>query len=258
MTGKRILYIEDNSDNRLLIKRVLEAEGYTVVEAETGLKGLELAASSRPDLILMDINLPEIDGYECTHRLRKISGGDKIPIIALTANAMEGDAQKALDAGCNGYIPKPIDVDHLPTQVEKYLKKFEAEAAQPVAIQPPSPQPSTAPGAASPAPGASAPSAPAPSAPAPSAPAPNSPPAITPASSTPAPKAPAPGTPASSAPAPGTPAPGAPAPGSPNPGAPESSTPAVTPSPRSPDSQSQSSQAQNVQTPNTPSRGSQN
>jgi two-component system cell cycle response regulator DivK len=248
MSGKRILYIEDNSDNRLLIKRVLEAEGYIVVEAETGLKGLELAASSQPDLILMDINLPEIDGYECTHRLRKISGGEKIPIIALTANAMEGDAQKALDAGCNGYIPKPIDVDHLPTQIEKYLMKPEAEISRPVAIQPQRPQPLESPSAGSSAPNTPTLSAPAPSAPIPSAPTP----------STSASSVPAPSTPELSAPAPSTPSTSTPAPSSPSSGAPASSTPAVSPSPQSSDSQGQSSQAQNVQTPNPQSRGSQN
>lgn len=250
MSGKRILYIEDNSDNRLLIKRVLEAEGYTVVEAETGLKGLELAASSQPDLILMDINLPEIDGYECTNRLRKIPGGDKVPIIALTANAMEGDAQKALDAGCNGYIPKPIDVDHLPTQIEKYLvQKPEVEAARPAAVQPPSPPP-PAPAASTPAPSTTAPGAPSPAVPAPS-------PA---ASSTTTPGAPAPGAPnapaspsvpaASNAPSSSTPAPGA--------AASPSNTPVVSPSPQPSNAQGQNSQTPGAQPPNPQNRGSQN
>lgn len=121
MSGGRILYIEDNFDNRILIKRVLEAEGYTVVEAENGSTGLNLATSAAPDLILMDINLPDIDGYECTARLRHIAGVNRTPILALTANVMEGDKQKALDAGCDGYIPKPIDVDGLPGQIAEYL-----------------------------------------------------------------------------------------------------------------------------------------
>lgn len=253
MTGKRILYIEDNSDNRLLIKRVLEAEGYTVFEAESGLKGLEIAASNQLDLVLMDINLPEIDGYECTHRLRKISGGDKIPIIALTANAMEGDAQKAFDAGCNGYIPKPIDVDHLPTQIEKYLKKPEAEAPRPIGVQPQTPQPSVSPAPAAPESSTSAPSTPTPAVPAP----------ITPASSTPTPAAPASSAsstaaPASSTSAPTSPGSSTPAPGSSSPGVPASSAPVVSPGSKPSDSQSQSGQSQSVQTPNPPSRGSQN
>ncbi len=122
MTDGRILYIEDNFDNRILIKRVLEAEGYTVIEAENGQVGLDLAKSSTPDLILMDINLPDIDGYECTLRLRKIQDAAKIPIVALTANVLEGDRQKAIDAGCDGYIAKPIDVDELPNQIATHLK----------------------------------------------------------------------------------------------------------------------------------------
>jgi two-component system cell cycle response regulator DivK len=121
MSGGRILYIEDNFDNRILIKRVLEAEGYTVIEAASGQTGMDLATSSAPDLILMDINLPDIDGYECTARLRHMNGVAKTPIVALTANVMEGDSQKALDAGCDGYISKPIDVDNLPNQVAAYL-----------------------------------------------------------------------------------------------------------------------------------------
>ena len=122
MTDRRILYIEDNFDNRILIKRVLEAEGYTVIEAENGQVGLDLAKSSTPDLILMDINLPDIDGYECTLRLRKLEDAVKIPIVALTANVLEGDRQKAIDAGCDGYIAKPIDVDELPNQIATHLK----------------------------------------------------------------------------------------------------------------------------------------
>jgi two-component system cell cycle response regulator DivK len=122
MTEGRILYIEDNFDNRILIKRVLEAEGYTVIEAENGQAGLDLAKSSSPDLILMDINLPDIDGYECTIRLRKTQAPIKIPIVALTANVLEGDRQKAIDAGCDGYIAKPIDVDELPNQIATHLK----------------------------------------------------------------------------------------------------------------------------------------
>src|SRR5574341_2301682 len=93
-----ILYIEDNFDNRILIKRILEAEGYSVTEAENGIVGLDLASSRQFDLILMDINLPDVDGYECTARLRQMDGVSKVPIVSLTANVMEGDSQKALDA----------------------------------------------------------------------------------------------------------------------------------------------------------------
>jgi two-component system cell cycle response regulator DivK len=121
VTKGRILYIEDNFENRILIKRVLEAEGYTLIEAENGTVGLQLAISGKPDLILMDINLPDIDGYECTARLRKTDGISQIPIVALTANVMAGDHEKAMAAGCDGYIPKPVDIDKLPFQVQRYL-----------------------------------------------------------------------------------------------------------------------------------------
>jgi two-component system cell cycle response regulator DivK len=123
MPSGRILYVEDNFDNRILIKRVLEAEGYTVVEAENGLQGVALARTARPDLVLMDINLPDIDGYECTNRLRQIETMRGVPVLALTANVLEGEQQKALGAGCDGYISKPIDVDELPRQIEAHLKK---------------------------------------------------------------------------------------------------------------------------------------
>lgn len=120
----RILYVEDNADNRMLIRRVLMAEGYEVVEAENGTRGLELAPMINPDLILMDINLPDIDGYELTQRLRKDSKvGYQVPIIALTANALEGDQQRALNAGCDGYIAKPIDVDTFAGQIASFIKQ---------------------------------------------------------------------------------------------------------------------------------------
>lgn len=120
---KRILYIEDNPDNRLLIRRVLQAEGYEVVEAIDGQTGMQRAAEVQPDLILMDINLPEIDGYEVTARLKQLPGLSRIPIIAVTANVMKGDREKTLAAGCDGYIQKPIDIDLLPGQIERFLKK---------------------------------------------------------------------------------------------------------------------------------------
>ncbi len=121
--SKRILYIEDNPDNRLLIRRVLQAEGYEVLEAVDGQSGMQRAAEVQPDLILMDINLPEIDGYEVTARLKQLPGLSRIPIIAVTANVMKGDREKTLAAGCDGYIQKPIDIDLLPEQIERFLKK---------------------------------------------------------------------------------------------------------------------------------------
>jgi two-component system, cell cycle response regulator DivK len=121
--SKRILYIEDNPENRLLMRRVLMAEGYLVEEAADGNSGLQKAAESPPDLILMDINLPEIDGYEVTARLKQLPNMTGVPIIAVTANVMKGDREKTLAAGCDGYIQKPIDIDLLPSQIESFLKK---------------------------------------------------------------------------------------------------------------------------------------
>ncbi len=123
MDSPKILYIEDNPENRLLVRRILEAEGYNVVEAVDGPSGLDAAAASPPDLILLDINLPEMDGYELVGKLRQIPGLAKTPIIALTAYALRGDRERILAAGCDGYIQKPIDVDSLPVQVASFLKK---------------------------------------------------------------------------------------------------------------------------------------
>ncbi len=123
MTGPRILYIEDNRDNRMLVRRVLEVEGYEVVEAEDGWIGLRAARAERFDLILVDINLPEVDGYEVTARLKALDMVENVPIIAITANVMKGDREKTLAAGCSGYIQKPIDVDLLPMQVAAFLQK---------------------------------------------------------------------------------------------------------------------------------------
>ena len=119
--SKTILYIEDNPDNRVLVRRVLEIEGYNVIDAETGLDGVAQAEAIQPDLILLDINLPDIDGYEVTRRLRKIAHIANTPILAMTANVMKGDREKTLEAGCDNYIQKPIDIDLLPKQVSEYL-----------------------------------------------------------------------------------------------------------------------------------------
>jgi two-component system cell cycle response regulator DivK len=119
--GGKILYIEDNPDNRLLVRRILMVEGYEVFEAEDGPTGIDLALKERPDLILMDMNLPEVDGYELTRQLREFSELQDVPVIAMTANVMHGDREKTLEAGCNGYIPKPIDVDALPGQIARFI-----------------------------------------------------------------------------------------------------------------------------------------
>ncbi len=118
-----ILYIEDNRENWTLVKRILEAEGYRVLGAFDGPSGLELAQAERPALVLLDINLPDMDGYEVASRLRALHAFRTVPIIALTANVMRGDREKTLKAGCSGYIEKPIDVDRLPLQLAAFLER---------------------------------------------------------------------------------------------------------------------------------------
>ena len=122
MDPKTILYIEDNPENRMLVRRVLEVEGYQVIEADSGNTGLQKAETMAPDLVLMDINLPEIDGYELTHRLRQMPRLAGVPVVAMAANVMKGDREKTLAAGCDGYIQKPIDVDQLPLQIARFLQ----------------------------------------------------------------------------------------------------------------------------------------
>lgn len=122
MGKPKILYIEDNPDNMTLVKRVLEVEGYDVVPAETGREGLAKAFESHPDIIITDINLPDIDGYEITDTLKKDKLTAHIPIIAMTANVMKKDREHVFQAGCDGFISKPIDIDELPAVVENFLR----------------------------------------------------------------------------------------------------------------------------------------
>jgi two-component system cell cycle response regulator DivK len=123
MDTTTILYIEDNIDNRTLVRRVLQIEGYRVMEAESGFKAFEILRSEIPDLVLMDINLPDMDGYEITTRLKQMPSLARVPVIAMTANVMKGDREKTLAAGCDGYISKPIDIDTLPGQIARFLRK---------------------------------------------------------------------------------------------------------------------------------------
>ena len=118
-----VLYIEDNPDNMMLVKRALEARGYHLLQAANGHKGVEIAESQDVDLILLDINLPDIDGYEVAHRLRNSSKASLLhtPIIAITANALKGDAEKALAAGCDVYMSKPINIRELWARVEAFI-----------------------------------------------------------------------------------------------------------------------------------------
>jgi two-component system cell cycle response regulator DivK len=121
--GSTILYIEDNPDNIMLVKRALEARGYKLLQALNGLTGVSAAESEELDLILLDINLPDIDGYEVARRIRKSSklALAYVPIIAVTANALKGDAEKALAAGCDVYMSKPINIRELWARVEAFV-----------------------------------------------------------------------------------------------------------------------------------------
>lgn len=120
---RKILYVEDNADNMTLVKRALEARGYKFFWAQNGLNGIKIAEELQPDVILLDINLPDIDGYEVARRLRNSSNRflTYVPIIAVTANALRGDAEKALAAGCDVYMSKPINIRELWSRVEGFL-----------------------------------------------------------------------------------------------------------------------------------------
>jgi signal transduction histidine kinase len=117
----RILYVEDDLPSRMLVSQVLHMAGYEVVEAEDGMAGIRLAQEIRPDLILMDINMPGLDGYAAATKIKSLPGLAATPIIAVTANVVEGDRERALTAGCDGYLAKPIDVDALPRQINEFL-----------------------------------------------------------------------------------------------------------------------------------------
>ena len=118
-----ILYVEDNPDNRILIRRVLQSEDYSVVEATNANEALEKLEVGNINLILMDINMPDMDGYTLTAKIKSVERFSKIPIVAVTANVMRGDREKSLEAGCDGYIQKPIDIDTLSQQIERYITR---------------------------------------------------------------------------------------------------------------------------------------
>ena len=120
--GKRILIIEDNEQNIYLVTFILEKHGYDVIQARTGDQGLEMARMSQPEMILLDSQLPVMDGYSVAQELRKIQELAVTPIIAVTSYAMPGDRENAIKAGCTGYIEKPIDPETFMTQIENYMK----------------------------------------------------------------------------------------------------------------------------------------
>lgn len=120
--AKRILIVEDNENNMYLISFILKKGGYEIIQAWSGEEGVELAKKERPDLIVMDIMLPGIDGYEATKRIRETDDAKEIPVVALTSYAMVGDREKAFAAGCAGYIEKPLDPEKILEEIGKYLK----------------------------------------------------------------------------------------------------------------------------------------
>ena len=118
---RNILLIEDNEQNRYLATFLLEKHGYSITSAPDGPTGVEEAKSKTPDLILLDIQLPLMDGYEVARRLRSLQSLQGIPIVAVTSYAMPGDRERCLAAGCNGYIEKPINPKTFVTEIEQFL-----------------------------------------------------------------------------------------------------------------------------------------
>lgn len=118
---KKVLVVDDNDANLHLVGFILKKNGFEVIEARNGIEGVELALSEKPDLLLLDIQLPDIDGLEVAKRIRASDADGNLPIIALTSYAMPGDKERVLAAGCNGYMAKPIDVKAFIAEIEKYL-----------------------------------------------------------------------------------------------------------------------------------------
>lgn len=118
---KKVLVVEDNEKNLYLISFILEKMGHRVIAARTGEEGVELAFQEKPDLVLMDIQLPGINGLETTQRIRAAETGANVPIIALTSYALVGDREQVLRAGCTGYIEKPINPETIMGEINKYL-----------------------------------------------------------------------------------------------------------------------------------------
>jgi two-component system, cell cycle response regulator DivK len=119
--GKRVLMVEDHEDNRRILRDLLTSKGYDVIEAENGIDGVNAAETFGPDLILMDIQLPGIDGYEATRRIRASSKTRMIPIIVVTSYALSGDDVKALEAGCDAYVAKPFSPREILSKIRDYL-----------------------------------------------------------------------------------------------------------------------------------------
>ncbi len=119
--AKRILVIEDHEENRRIMQDLLASAGYEILEAVTGEEGVAMADTQRPDLILMDIQLPGLDGYEATRRIKGNPALRQIPIIAVTSYALSGDDLKAMDAGCDGYVAKPFSPRELLAKIREFI-----------------------------------------------------------------------------------------------------------------------------------------
>lgn len=120
----KVLYIEDDPVNMALVKKLLKREGVQFLEATNGWSGLAMAQTHMPDVILMDMNMPDMDGYEATRRIKSLPELKEIPVVALTANAMERDRQRSLDAGCQGHITKPINIETFSADVLAYAGRL--------------------------------------------------------------------------------------------------------------------------------------
>lgn len=127
---EKILIVEDNPQNMRLIEMTLRARGYSLLKATDGEEALEMAIREKPDLIIMDLNLPKVSGLEVTRRLRQMPAFNHIPIIAVTAHAMKGDEEKIIEAGCDAYLPKPINTRQLPEVVAEMLLKRQKDNGQ--------------------------------------------------------------------------------------------------------------------------------
>ena len=119
----KILYIEDNDDNVYMLKNRLTRAGFTVIVATDGAQGVAMTASEQPDIVLMDLTLPDMDGWEATRRIKAEPATRHIPVVALTANAMEGDREKALAAGCDDFDTKPVELPRLLEKIEALLRR---------------------------------------------------------------------------------------------------------------------------------------
>ncbi|HYA88964.1 MAG TPA: response regulator [Nitrospirota bacterium] len=137
---KKILVVEDNEKNMYLICYIIESMGHLPIKAATGEEGVEIAAKEQPDLILMDIQLPGIDGLEATRQIRASRASASIPIIAITSYAMTGDRERLLTAGCNGYIEKPINPETIMAELNVYLAEVRQSAAAEVEDSPALPE----------------------------------------------------------------------------------------------------------------------